>query len=308
MTAGQPETKIKSMSQNDEISESLIERAIELAIEEDLGADGLVNGRGDLTCSAIVDESLTARATVLLKQPGVIAGTKIFERIMKRFSNHIKVSILVEDGTYIDQIPAEILKIEGPARSIITAERTALNLIQRMSGVATMTRKFVDKTKGSAIAILDTRKTTPCLRALEKYAVRAAGGTNHRFGLFDMVMIKENHIEIAGSIKAAVDAVRKMHGTVHVEVEARDLKEVSEAVENGADRVLLDNMTPEMVTRAIELVAGRCLVEVSGGVNLTNIDGYLLPGVDAISIGALTHSAPAIDLSLEVELPRTRSR
>jgi nicotinate-nucleotide pyrophosphorylase (carboxylating) len=122
-----------------------------------------------------------------------------------------------------------------------------------------------------------------------------------------MVMIKENHIEIAGSIKAAVEAVRSMHGGVHVEVEARDLKEVNDAVENGADRVLLDNMTPEMVTRAIELVAGRCLIEVSGGVNLTNIDSYLLPGVDAISIGALTHSAPAIDLSLEVELPRTRS-
>lgn len=294
------------MTQNDEIAESLIERAIELAIEEDLGANGLENGKGDLTCSAIIDDSLNARATVLLKQPGVIAGTNIFERIMKRFSNHIKVSILVADGTYIDQIPAEIIKLEGPAKSIIAGERTALNLIQRMSGVATMTRKFVDKTKGSSIAILDTRKTTPCLRAFEKYAVRAAGGTNHRFGLFDMVMIKENHIEIAGSIKAAVEAVRKMHGNVHVEVEARDLKEVNEAVESGADRVLLDNMTPEMVTPAIELVAGRCLVEVSGGVNLTNIDGYLLPGVDAISIGALTHSAPAIDLSLEVELPRTR--
>lgn len=305
MTARQSEAKIKSMTQSDEISESLIERAIDLAIEEDLGAGGLENGTGDLTVSAIVDEKLKARATVLLKQPGVIAGGRIFERIMKRFSEHIKVSILVEDGTYIDRIPSEILKLEGPAKAIITGERTALNVIQRMSGVATMTRKFVDKVKGSSIAILDTRKTAPCMRALEKYAVKAAGGTNHRFGLYDMVMIKENHIEIAGSIKAAVEAARKMHGKVHVEVEARDLKEVNDAVENGADRVLLDNMTPEMVTRAVELIAGRCLVEVSGGVNLTNIDGYILPGVDAISIGALTHSAPAIDLSLEVELPRS---
>jgi nicotinate-nucleotide pyrophosphorylase (carboxylating) len=288
------------------IAKELIDRAIELAIAEDLGLSGVV----DLTSDAIIaDDSLTS-AVVLLKEPGVIAGLDIFALVMRRFSPKINVEILIAEGSYIPDEslphkPREIIRLSGPSGKILAAERLGLNLIQRMSGIATFTKQFVDKAKPFGISILDTRKTTPCLRVFEKYAVLCAGGTNHRMGLYDNVLIKENHIRVAGGISKAIDAVRKKYGTGSgkgqlIEVEVTNMAEVEEALAAGVEKVLLDNMTPEMVREAIAKIQKKSKIEVSGGINQFNIDRYLIEGVDYISVGALTHSVKAIDLSLEV--------
>lgn len=288
------------ISQNP-VAQILIDKAIDLAIAEDMGIDN----EGDLTSSAIMGDESLASAVVILKEPGVIAGLDIFTRVMNRYSEKIAVEILVAEGSHIDEErlehqPLQIIKLAGPSAKILGAERLALNLIQRMSGVATMTKKFVDKASPFGISILDTRKTTPCLRVFEKYAVASAGGVNHRMGLFDCILIKENHIQVAGGITHAVQLCRRKHPGKPVEVEVTNYKEVEEAVENQAEKILLDNMTPEMVRESIAKIAGRSKIEVSGGINLTNIDKYLIEGIDYISIGALTHSVKAIDMSLEI--------
>jgi len=288
--------------QENPAAQILMERAIELAIAEDFG----LADEGDITSAAILGNTSLASAVVLLKEPGVVAGLDIFTAVMNRFSKDINIEVLVAEGTFFSdqnlaQKPREIIKLSGPSARILGGERLALNLIQRMSGVATMTKKFVDKAAPFKIQILDTRKTTPCLRAFEKYAVSIAGGTNHRMGLYDCILIKENHIRVAGGITNAIQACRKKYGEAKpVEVEVTNMQEVEEAVNNRAEKILLDNMAPEMVRESIAFVQGRSKIEVSGGINLSNIEGYLIEGIDYISIGALTHSVKAIDLSLEI--------
>lgn len=299
------ESKLFSPIIGNPVAKELIDRAIDLAIFEDLGLKEPV----DLTSDAIIGKESLASAVVLLKEPGVVAGLEIFALVMKRFSADINVEILIAEGSYIPDEnlphkPLAVIKLSGPSGKILAAERLGLNLIQRISGIATLTKKFVDKAKPFGISILDTRKTTPCLRVFEKYAVICAGGTNHRMGLYDCVLIKENHIRVAGGITEAIAAVRKKYGDkgkgLPIEVEVTNITEVDEALAAGVEKLLLDNMTPAMVRDAIARIQGKSKIEVSGGINLSNIDQYLIKGIDYISIGALTHSVKAIDLSLEI--------
>ncbi len=274
----------------------LLDRAIELAIAEDLGAE-----QHDLTTDAIVAHDVAASGFIYLKEPGLIVGLEITAAIFRRFDDRIKFVRLVDDAVYTSRIPAKVAEFAGPAAPILKAERLALNTLQRMSGIATLTRQFVQKAAPFGIEILDTRKTTPCLRVFEKMAVQAAGGTNHRFGLYDAVLIKDNHVRLAGSTSQAIELTRRANPGMKIEVETTTLEEVTQAIDCKAERIMLDNMTPEMIRTAVELIAGRAYIEVSGGVNLTNIENYLIAGVNGISVGALTHSAPSLDISLEVE-------
>jgi len=270
----------------------LMDRAIELAITEDLGAQ-----LEDPTSDSIVGPEVKASGAIYCKQPGVIVGLEIVEMVLKRFDENIFLTTLVAPGTYIEVVPAKIAEFSGPAAAILKAERLALNLLQRMSGIATITKLFVDKTG----AFGHKKKTTPCLRVFERVAVASAGGTNHRFGLYDAVLIKDNHVRLAKGVKPAVAAARKANPQMTIEVETTTLEEVRDAVEIGADRILLDNMTPELVRQSVQIIGKKAYIEVSGGINLSNIEKYLIDGVNGISIGALTHSAPGLDISLEVE-------
>jgi nicotinate-nucleotide pyrophosphorylase (carboxylating) len=252
-------------------------------------------GDGDVTSLAVIDEDAVCEAQVLLKEPGVVCGLDaagdVFGVAGARFEP------LVPDGQVL--VPGPVARVEGPARAVLAAERTALNLLGRLSGIATLTRSYVDAVSGTGVEILDTRKTTPGLRGLEKYAVRCGGGTNHRLGLYDAVLIKDNHIRLAGGIRAAVERARSSDTTLTVEVEAENLEDVREAHEAGADLILLDNMEPRMLREAVSL-AGHTKLEASGGVTLENVREIAETGVDFVSIGALTHSARALDVSLEV--------
>jgi nicotinate-nucleotide pyrophosphorylase (carboxylating) len=234
----------------------------------------------------------------------VVAGLDVAAEVFRRVDPALEVVPLADDGGEVmcDDL---VMRVSGSAASILTAERTALNFLQQLSGVATMTRRYVDAIAGTGARVIDTRKTTPGMRLLEKAAVVAGGGANHRVGLFDMVMIKDNHIAAAGGITAAVDAVRAMNDRgLRVEVETTDLDEVREALAAGVDRIMFDNMTPELMRQAVALVraAGDAWpeTEASGGITLETIRGYAQTGVDFISVGALTHSAPALDLSLRL--------
>jgi len=212
----------------------------------------------------------------------------------------VHVDALLADGAAVRSPPAVLAEIEGPARAVLTAERTALNLLARLCGIATLTRRFVDLVDGTGATILDTRKTTPGLRALEKYAVRCGGGGNHRAGLYDAVLVKENHLRVAGGIAAAVALVRERADGFPVEVEAETLDQVGEALDAGVERILLDNMSPEDVARAVTLVRGRAALEASGGISPATVRAYAETGVDFISVGALTHGARSLHVSLEV--------
>lgn len=273
---------------------TLCERAIALGLAEDLGLEKT----GDVTTLATVPADATAQARVELRQPATIAGLEIFQAVMHGLDRELKLAFLCREGDRVAGTPCDILRITGNARAILTAERLALNLLQRMSAIATMTGRFVDKARGSGIEILHTRKTTPGLRAFERYAVLVGGGTLHRAGLYDRVLIKENHITMAGSVTEAVRRARLACPDLIVEVETRTLAEVEEAVGAGADIILLDNMKPDRVREAVALAAGAARLEVSGGINLDNLDSYLIAGIDYISVGALTHSVPAVDMSL----------
>jgi nicotinate-nucleotide pyrophosphorylase (carboxylating) len=277
-----------------ELESALADSAIQLALAEDLG-------RGDTTSNLCLEAGHIITAMVVVKQKAVIAGLDIASRVFHQVDEAIKVETLLADGASINAPPATLARISGPARAILGAERTAINFLQHLSGIATLTRNFVDRIAGTDIKILDTRKTTPGLRTFEKQAVVLGGGTNHRFCLSSAVLIKDNHIAIAGGIGCAVDRVRANDPTVKIEVEVKTLLEVEEAVKCGVQAIMLDNMTPDMVQEALKLIPRSCFVELSGGITLNNIDHYLIEGVDAISIGALTHSAPSIDISLEVE-------
>lgn len=274
--------------------ESELARVLRSALREDVGS-------GDITTRAVVRHDQTAIASVVYKQAAVVAGLPVLERLFKSVDCSLAVAFVLEDGSLIDQPPAVAAVVRGSAASILTAERTALNLLQRLSAVATTTRRFAEVAGRAGIAVLDTRKTTPGLRALEKYAVRVGGGQNHRFGLFDAVLIKDNHLRMVGGVAPAVRLARQSNPGKRIEVETTTLDEVGQAVAAGVDAILLDNMSPELISQAVRLVSGRCYLEVSGGVTLDNLKQYLIPGIHAISVGALTHSAGNVDISLEVE-------
>jgi nicotinate-nucleotide pyrophosphorylase (carboxylating) len=270
------------------------------ALAEDLGS-------GDITSNATVPEEARANAQVLQKQPGVVFGLEVAAEAFSQ-AGADRLSVREPEGRWRDSVPACVAEVEGPARALLAAERTALNLLCHLSGVATLSARFVEAVRGTEVVILDTRKTTPGLRALEKAAVVAGGGTNHRMGLDDALLIKENHIALAGSLAEAVRRVREAEPGREVEVECRTVDEVAYALGTGAHRLLLDNMRPDELRRAVEARDAaakdgthRVLLEASGGVTLENVTEIAATGVDSISVGALTHSAPALDLSMLLE-------
>jgi nicotinate-nucleotide pyrophosphorylase (carboxylating) len=277
-----------------ELSEETIAAVVDAALREDVGA-------GDLTTEALVPASEHCRAQLLLEEPGVVCGVRVAAAVFTTLDPSVSVTQLCEDGTATEAPATVVAEVEGPARAILTGERTALNLLGRLSGIATLTRSYVDEVTGTEATILDTRKTTPGLRALEKYAVRCGGATNHRFGLHDAILVKENHLRVAGGIGPAAAALAKRDDGIAVEVEAETLDQVAEALDAGVERILLDNMTPDEIRTAVALVAGRAKLEASGGVTLDTVRAYAETGVDYISIGALTHAARSLHVSLEVE-------
>jgi nicotinate-nucleotide pyrophosphorylase (carboxylating) len=268
-------------------------RVVELALAEDLGS-------GDVTSEGLFPAGTVCRAELLLKEPGVISGLPAVEAVMRALDADIEVEPLQTDGARIGIAPAVIARVSGPAGPIMSGERTALNLLGRLSGIATMTRRYVDAVAGTRTVVLDTRKTTAGLRELEKYAVRCGGGTNHRLGLYDGILVKDNHLRIVGGVTEAVRRLRAAGSGLPIEIECETLEEVREALAAGADRLLLDNMTLGLLREAVELTAGRVSLEASGGVTLETIEQIAATGVDFVSVGALTHSARALDVSLEI--------
>ncbi len=282
------------------LSSELIYNVVRAALAEDVGA-------GDITTDSIIPADARATAAIVAKEPCVVAGLSFVEAVFHELDSKLQVKLLVNDGDVVAK-GARVCALAGSARAILTGERTALNFLQRLSGIATLTREFVEAVAGTKAKILDTRKTTPTLRLLEKYAVAVGGGTNHRMGLFDVIMIKDNHRVILARLGSkalgrAVAAARKNHPEVSIIVEADTLEQVEEAIAASADHILLDNMTPDELREAVKLVAGRSKTEASGGVRLGNIAAIAASGVDYISVGALTHSAPAVDFSLELAEP-----
>ena len=269
-----------------------IEQAVRLALQEDIGP-------GDITSDSVVPEHAVARARITAKSTGVLAGLPVTAEVFRQVNPAMSVLGLVEEGAELSSGDV-IGHVEGPARSLLTGERAALNFLQRLSGIATMTARFVKLVEGTGVRIVDTRKTTPGLRILEKYAVRVGGGHNHRMGLYDAVMIKDNHIIAAGGITAAVRRARAaIPHTMTITVECESLEQVDEALTAAADILLLDNMENPVRAEAVRRASGRALCEASGGVAENSVAEIALTGVDIISVGALTHSAPALDISLD---------
>ena len=270
-----------------------IARVVDAALAEDLGS-------GDVTTEALFEPGQTCLAHLLLKEPGVVCGLPAVEAVFRALDADVDVEPLAADGDRLLEAPAVLARIEGEARAVLSGERTALNLLGRLSGVATLTRRYADAVEGTGAVLLDTRKTIPGLRALEKYAVRCGGGTNHRLGLFDGILVKDNHLRLSGGIGSTVTRLRESAPALPVEVEVDTLKQLREALAAGADRILLDNMTPAGLREAVLLTNGNAMLEASGGVTLDNIRAVAESGVDVISVGALTHSARSLDVSLEV--------
>jgi nicotinate-nucleotide pyrophosphorylase (carboxylating) len=278
------------------LSEDEIRPLVSQALAEDVGP-------GDVTTESVVPADATATALMVAREPLVVAGLALAEAAFGERSGAVKIGRQAQDGDRIEPGGC-LLRLEGPARSILSAERVALNFVQRLSGVATLTSRFVAAVQGTKAAILDTRKTTPGWRRLEKYAVACGGGRNHRTGLYDMILIKDNHLVTLGEagpnpIAAAVSRARSRHPGLKVEVEADNLTQVEAAVAAGVDIVLLDNMNPGQLRAAVRLVQGRCQTEASGGVTLETVRALAETGVDFISVGALTHSARAVDIGLD---------
>ena len=278
------------------MDEAALETLVSSALAEDVGA-------GDITSAAVVGGGAPGRATIRQKQAGVLFGLEVATEVFRQSGAELEA--LVGEGEWRDDVPADIAAVLGPARALLAAERTALNFLAHLSGIATLTARYVDAVKATGAKILDTRKTTPGLRALEKAAVAAGGGTNHRFGLYDAILIKENHIAAAGGLGEAVRLAAAAEPEHPVEVECRDLDEVTAALDAGAARLLLDNMTPDQMAEAVALRDASvkahgpaATLEASGGVTLDSVAGIAATGVDFVSVGALTHSAPALDLSM----------
>jgi nicotinate-nucleotide pyrophosphorylase (carboxylating) len=265
--------------------------AIRRALDEDIGS-------GDATSNSIIPEEAQMTGQIIAKQAGVIAGLDVAQAAYALFDPQISFQPQVEEGQRVANRQVVAL-VSGPARSLLTVERTALNFLGRMSGIATLTRQFVDAVAGTPAVILDTRKTAPGLRMLDKLAVQRGGGQNHRIGLYDMILIKDNHVDFAGSITEAVRLARAANTGLQIEVEARTLEDVDEALACGVERILLDNMSAEMMGQAVRRCAGRAKLEASGNVSLETVGRIAQAGVDYISAGALTHSAPVFDLSFD---------
>lgn len=277
-----------------ELNVNAVKKIVEAALNEDIGS-------GDITALAIVPTEVRAEGVFLCKAPGVIAGLFVSQLAFELTDDELEFMPLVSEGERA-KIGSKIAMVKGRARSILTAERTALNFLRHLSGVATYTAEFVERLRPYGTRLVDTRKTMPGLRLLEKYAVRVGGGYNHRFGLYDGVLIKENHIAVAGGVSEAVKlAQANVPHTMKIEVEAETIQQVEEALESGADIILLDNMGIDEMRKAVKLISGRVLLEASGGINLDNIVEVAKTGVDIISVGAITHSAMALDISLEVK-------
>ena len=273
------------------VATDVLERTVWAALAEDVG-------EGDVTTVATVGAEARGSAALVLREAGVACGLRAAETVFRTLDEDGRFEALLEEGAVVDVGP--VARVTGSLRAILTGERTALNLLGRLSGIATLTRKYVDAVEGTGVAILDTRKTTPGLRALEKHAVLTGGGRNHRFGLDDGVLVKDNHLRAAGSIPEAVARLRAAT-ELPIELECDTLAQVEEALAAGIDAILLDNMSLEELRRAVALVDGRARLEASGGVTLETVRAVAETGVDEISIGALTHSARSLDVSLELE-------
>lgn len=267
-----------------------IKELVKQSLLEDIGS-------GDITTDSLELVKTITQATIVAKEDGVIAGLNIFAEVFKQVDPDINITLYKRDGDKVHN-KEEIAKLQGNPMSLLKGERVALNFIQRMSGIASLTAKMVEQIAGTHAKLLDTRKTTPMLRCLEKYSVKVAGGYNHRFGLYDMIMLKENHIRAAGSISKAVEMVKKNNCTYKIEVEVTNLEELKEAVEAKVDRVMLDNMSLEKMKEAVELYHGKVELEASGNVRLETIREIAETGVDFISSGAITHSYKSLDISL----------
>lgn len=276
--------------------EELIDDLLNLAFAEDIGD-------GDHTTLSTIPENAMGRSKLLIKEKGILSGVSIAKKVLSKIDPDIKITVYIEDGSEVN--PGDIaFTAEGRIRSLLIAERTMLNIMQRMSGVATMTKKYQERLKGLHTKVLDTRKTTPGMRLLEKEAVKAGGGENHRIGLFDMILIKDNHIDFAGGLEKAVKRAKEYcennHRNLKIEVEARtleDVKKLSEMPE--VDRIMFDNFTPELTKEAVKIVDGRKETESSGGITIENLREYGETGVDYISVGALTHSVKGLDMSFK---------
>jgi nicotinate-nucleotide pyrophosphorylase (carboxylating) len=265
--------------------------SIKRALAEDIG-------NGDVTTDTIVPENASLRGRILAKEDGVVAGLSVAQQVLLNLSDKVTFAAHLTDGSRVTR-GIVLADIEGSARALLTGERTALNFLGRMSGIATLTRKFVDAVASTGAVILDTRKTAPGLRTTDKLAVLLGGGQNHRKGLFDMILIKDNHIDFAGSITAVVERVRASGTRLEIEVETRSLENVREALALGVERILLDNMSSQMMREAVSMCAGKARLEASGNVTLANVLEVAETGVDYISVGALTHSPSVFDVSLE---------
>lgn len=273
----------------------LFREALRNALQEDLG-------HGDITSVLTVPGETKATARIIAKEDIVLAGAPVVKEIFSLIDPDVAVSILVSDGSFVRK-GETIAELSGGARSLLAGERTALNVLQRISGVATLTRAYVDRVKGLPVRIVDTRKTTPGMRFLEKYGVAMGGGVNHRFGLYDGILIKDNHVKIAGGVRNALERAKKAHHLLKMEVEVRNLGELAEALEAGADVIMLDNMSVAQMKEAVRVTRGNragVILDASGNVGIGNVREIAETGVDLISVGALTHSVRAVDISMKI--------
>jgi len=272
---------------------SQVSAFVQRALEEDIG-------HGDITTTCLIRENARSRAAYIAKSDFILAGIHFCNTVYELIDPGLRFIMLAKDGTHVRKNDI-LAKVSGSTRSILLGERASLNILQRLSGVATLTMNFVKKVRGTKAKIFDTRKTTPCMRFMEKYAVRVGGGNNHRFGLFDGILIKDNHIKAVGSTKKAIDAIRGRNHLSKIEVEVNTLKAFTEALKAGADIIMLDNMTAKEIEQAVNMSKGKVLLEASGGITLDNVRDIAKTGVDFISVGAVTHSAAAADISLKIQ-------
>lgn len=271
-----------------------IERVISSALKEDIG-------KGDITTNLIISKTIKSKAYFLAKEDGIVAGLPAAKKVFQKLDKNITWKNFVKEGAKV-KAGEKIAEVKGTLRALLTGERTALNILQRISGIATITSVFAETIKGTGVKILDTRKTVPGMRVLDKYAVKIGGGTNHRFGLYDMVLIKDNHIKAACSISNAVSKIKTgLKNKIKIEIETSNLDEVNEAVNSKVDIIMLDNMTIENMKAAVKIIKGEIKTEASGNINLQTVRAIAETGVDYISVGALTHSVKALDISMKIE-------
>ena len=278
------------------VVKDLIDRLIDLSFAEDIGD-------GDHTTLSCIPADAMGKSKLLIKEEGILAGIEVAKEVFRRFDPTMKVEVFIQDGTHVK--PGDVaMMVEGKVQSLLQTERLMLNIMQRMSGIATMTNKYVKKLEGTKTRVLDTRKTTPGMRIMEKMAVKIGGGCNHRIGLFDMILLKDNHVDFAGGIEAAItrchEYLKEKHKDLKIEIEVRNFDEIQQVLKiGGVDRIMLDNFTPEDTKKAVEMIGGRFEIESSGGITFDTLRQYAECGVDYISVGALTHSVKGLDMSFK---------